>query len=197
MADFETLLSPSNILLYGRVLQDLTFQFAPPPTTIPPETGEGSEAGPPRLGDNNFLQRQLNAADVNFARIYGYSYEGEYYDLAKPAIFLVHGEGTAAGGPFPADAARVARAPADADRTGTAGQTGSFAEDMMVWSYDKADFSIRLDAETGPLEQILLEAELISEEMLASVSGAHARVSGAHARVSGAHARIRGNRGGD
>lgn len=203
MADFETLLSPSNILLYGRVLQDLAFTFVPPPTTIPPDTGAGADGAPPRLGGTNFLQEQLEADDVRLARIYGYSFEGQYYDLPKPAIFLVHGDGTPAEGPYPGSS-RVARAPAHADRTGTAGQTGSFAEDIKVWSYDKGDYSIRLDAETGPLEHILLEAEVASEEMLTSfsgaharVSGAHARISGAHARVSGAHARIRGNRGGD
>jgi hypothetical protein len=141
--------------------------------------------------------------------------------MAKPAIFLVHGPGDdpdpriqAAGPPPPppfANPDRSSTSPHGTDFTGTANQDYSFADDMRVWPYDKDDFSVRLDMETGPFEQILLEAELISEEMQTSfsgaharvsgaharVSGAHARVSGAHARVSGAHARIRGNRGGD
>ena len=35
--------------------------------------------------------------------------------------------------------------------------------DMKVWVYDKGDFSMRLDVETGTFERILLEAELDEE----------------------------------
>jgi hypothetical protein len=34
----------------------------------------------------------------------------------------------------------------------------SDAADVRVWEYDKGDFSIRLDVETGQFEQILLAA---------------------------------------
>jgi hypothetical protein len=198
MANFETLLSPSNILLYGRVLGDVTFNFQAPPVNLPsPDKGEP----PPRLGGNNFLQGQLAApAGVpelapKLARIYGFSYEGHYYDLPKPAIFLVHGDGVDAEGPFPGSSTaqrRVSRAPTNVDRTGTAGQTGSYAEDMKVWSYDKGDFSIRLDVETGPFDQILLDAFLGQDALPSYFGGAQARISGAQARISGAQARISG-----
>jgi hypothetical protein len=199
MADFETLLSPSNILLYGRVLADITFNFQAPPVNVPsPDKGES----PPRLGGNNFLQNQLSPPGVvppglepRLARIYGFSYEGHYYDLPKPAIFLVHGPGLDAEGPFPGSSVaqrRVSRAPTNADRTGTAGQTGSYAEDMKVWSYDKGDFSIRMDVETGPFDQILLDAFLSQDVVQSSFGGAQARISGAQARISGAQARISG-----
>lgn len=213
----ETLLSPSNVLLYGRELKDLKFELWPPTGDIPDDE---SSHPPPRLSANNFLAQQLAAyprdaeRSPRFARIYGFSYEGQYYDLARPTILLVHGPGTDPEAPRPTGerpGRRYSRAPADADRTGVAGMTGSFSEDILVWSYDKADFTIRLDPDSGPLEQILLESELVAEDMQtyysgahtrvsgahARVSGAHARVSGAHARVSGAHARIRRNRGGD
>ena len=191
----ETLLSPSTILLYGRELEDLKLEFTPLPDT--PEK-KNKDSPPPRMSANDFLQDQLGAFEKDskrsprFARIYGYSYEGHYYDLARPTIMLVHGPGTDPEGPRPPAVPRVSRAPADVDRTGVAGMAGSYSEDIQVWSYDKADFSIRLDPDSGPLEQILLETELATEELQASYSGAHARVSGAHARVSGAHARISG-----
>ena len=35
--------------------------------------------------------------------------------------------------------------------------------DMKVWVYDKGDFSMRLDVETGTFEHILLDAELDEE----------------------------------
>ena len=47
------------------------------------------------LGGNQFLRAQLNAPNAGFARIYGFSFEGHYYDLAKPVIMLVHGPGGA------------------------------------------------------------------------------------------------------
>ena len=58
-----------------------------PATTLPPPPP------PPRLGGNNFLQAQLASPGARLARIYAFSYEGHYYDLGTPAIFLVHGPG--------------------------------------------------------------------------------------------------------
>ena len=84
---------------------------------------------PPRRGDNNFLERQLRAEGARLARIYAFSYEGHYYDLPKPALFLVHGPGSDPEAFRPAPDlpnARVDRAPADADRTGIAIQDYSF-----------------------------------------------------------------------
>ena len=202
----ETLLSPSNILLYGRVLQDLKFEFVRPPKTAaaevkPDKKNCESEAvltppdAPPRLGANNFLEDQLAEQPV-VVRVYGYSFEGHYYDMAKPAIFLLHGPGSDPEAFRPGLAtpeARVSRAPADADRTGVAGQDGSFSEDMRVWSYDKGDFSIRMDTESGSFEEILLGSECGGT--LGAYSGMDARIrsSGMDARTrsSGMDARIR------
>jgi hypothetical protein len=47
--------------------------------------------GRDRLGQNNQLERQLSEA--SFARIYGFSYDGAYYELPRPTLFLIHGEG--------------------------------------------------------------------------------------------------------
>ncbi len=197
----ETLLTPSTVLLYGRILADLEFTYknSRPGEGKNPKRGE-KDAPPLRESGNNFLEAQLEHEGARLARIYGFSFEGCYYDLARPAIFLVHGTGDdpeprlkpgAGQSPF-ANSERAATAPHGGDFTGTANQAYSFADDMRVWPYDKDDFSIRLDMETGPFTQILLEAELISEETLSAYSGAHARISGAHARISGAHARISG-----
>jgi hypothetical protein len=159
-----------------------------------------------RRGENRQLADQLEGA--SFARIYGFSYGGVYVDLPRAVLLLVHGDGELV---TETDAVQRARAPREPSLTGFAAADFQFADELMVWSYDKADFTIRMDVETGMFEQLLLDAELVPDDMLTSVSGAHARVSGAHARVSGAHARvsgaharvsgaharIRGNRGGD
>ncbi len=173
----ERLLSPSRVLLYGRVVADLHIGPPPPP---PPELV-------PASGANTFLNNQLAAAGAQFARIYGFAYEGHYYDLARPALFLVHGAGQAAerpvlgppgagGGAGPPT--RAARGADETDRTGVAATPRSFSEDMMVWAYDKGDFSIRMDVETGTFEDILLETELSPERSKITFAGKNVRLRG-------------------
>jgi hypothetical protein len=193
----EDLRTPTNIKLYGRVMTDLTITAHPSPA--------------PGSGSNKFLAEQLAGAGANapaLARIYGFSYEGHYYDLPKPAVFLVHGPGAPASQDAPqfenkdklgkptGKSGRGAVAPGKADESGVAAKSWDFSEDMMFWEYDKGDFSIRFDIETGPFEQILLDAA-ISTEKRQYYSGADFRVAGADFRVAGADFRIRRNRGGD
>lgn len=199
----ETLLSHSNIWLYGRVMADLN--LVPPHDPFIPDLNDidgGDDEG--RGSANTFVENQLLAAGANFARIYGISYEGTYFDLPWPMIFLVHGAGaeaetTPGGGP-----SRFSRAPDNPDRSGQGAQDFSFADGLRVWSYDRADYSIRLDVESGTFEELLIG--LISDGDIGPVSGARvrgARVQGARvsgARVSGARvrgARLRGPKGGD
>ena len=203
MANQETLLSPSNVLLYGRIVKDL--RLVPPVEQASKDGGKAAkertkDAGepplePPRLGANKFLEHQLQAKDAKLARIYGFSYDGHYYDLTSPTIFLVHGDGVDPQVPRPAPPReRVSRAPANADLTGVAGMTGTFSEDMKVWAYDKGDFTIRMDIATGPFEEMLLEAELVAEDMQAHYSGQRVRASGQRVRASGQRVRASGQR---
>jgi hypothetical protein len=213
----ETLLSPSNVLLFGRVVTDLRVdqQVHPGPGPVPVPAGATGRvpAGGPgapapiyrhtpftqeRVGPNRDLENQLADAGACFARIYGFSYEGTYYDLARPALFLVHGTGVPVTEAFPGVGAPArARAPGEPSLTGLAAADFQFVDDLMVWSYDKFDYTIRLDVETGMYEDVLLGTSLGSGGPGASgarVSGARvsgARVSGA--RVSGA--RLSGGRG--
>jgi hypothetical protein len=172
----ERLLFPSRVLLYGRAVVDL--QIA---------AQVGIPEGVPLRGANLFLQQQLAAAGARIARIYGFSYEGHYYDLAKPALFVVHGPGEAAERPVPGPTgpegqagppSRVARAPDETDRTGVAATPRSFSEDMMVWAYDKGDFTIRMDVESGTFDQILLETELSTDRVRMTFAGQTARLRG-------------------
>ena|SRR5215831_16954162 len=174
----ETLQSPSCILLYGRLVTDLNVApnavaaANPPPGPPPPPV----PVQPPHLGANASLQQQLAEPGATIARIYGFSYEGHYYDLSRPALFLVHGPGDPAGRMLPGAAAGAATAPEEADRLGVAATMRSFPPDMMVWAYDKGDFSIRMDVRTGPLDQILLEAEVSTDALRTSFSGMKARM---------------------
>jgi hypothetical protein len=165
----ESILSSSLIKLYGRTITEI--QLNP--------GGGGIGAGLQNLGANRFLRAQLTAANANLARIYGFSFEGHYYDLPRPVIMLVHGAGVAVN------------APPTIDDTNEAGRDWEFAVGLNYWEYDKDDFSLRLDVESGPLTQILLDATL-GADPLGSYAGASARLSGASARVSGASARLSG-----
>lgn len=197
----ETLLSPSNVVLFGRIVEDLDVVVPNRPPPAPPPPGPDPRHGPfamDRTGPNRFLETQLADPNVAFARIYGFSYEGRYYDLPWPTLFLVHGPGV------PAEtvpgAGRVSRAPEEPDHTGMAAQDFSLADNLMAWSYDRADLSIRMDVDSGSFEQILLDL-ILGGGGGPSVSGVRARgpsVSGVRVRgVRVAGVRARGGRDGD
>ena len=114
-----------------------------------------------RAGANRLLERQL-ADDAGFARIYGFSFEGTYYDLPRPVLFLVHGDGELvsleeSGEPGTANARPRSGSPSF---TGLSAADFDFADELRVWSYDKADYTIRMDVETGMFEDVLLAAML-------------------------------------
>lgn len=190
----ETLLDPSGVRLFGREMSDLVLK-----KSSSAEAAAGD--APARPSANSFLKQQLTAEGATLARIYGFSYEGFYYELSQPAIFLVHGPGTPVESPEPGSglpSSRVARSAPSVSHTGVAARDMVFADDIHFWAYDQGDFSLRLDMETGPLKDILLDMELRPERPTSSYSGSHARIySGSHARIySGSHARVGGGRRG-
>ena len=186
----ETLLSFSEVLIFGRVIEDLAYV---------PKKKRGQ-------GNNKHLNEQFEKDKDNdepkFAKIYGFAYEGTYYDLPEPAIFLVHGDGeNATEGDKPGSLA--ARAPNEPSKSGVAAADYQLANDIRFWSYDKADQTMRMDVLTGRFEQVLLDLYFGFDSPAvggakvagAKVSGAKvsgAKVSGAKvsgAKVSGAKAR--------
>jgi hypothetical protein len=91
------------------------------------------------------------------ARIYGFTFEGTYYGLPRPSIFLVHGGGNQIGNW--ANNSTL-------EQSGVMGREWDFSNPdlfnnpLVYWEYEKSDFSIRFDTEAGPFEQILLVAML-------------------------------------
>jgi hypothetical protein len=143
------LLEHSKILVYGRVVAGITLDAA-------------------AVGDDqtsiysNILRS--NVADKKLATVFGFEFEGHYYDLPKPVILLVHGE---------------PKSPKNAGAT--VESDPKLMDDVNVWSYDKADFSVRFDVSSGSLEDILLE-KAVSDSGVAAQTSAK-RVSGK--RMSG------------
>ena len=91
----------------------------------------------------------------------------------------MHGDGDAAG--------------TGVDARGVAASASEFSSDIRVWAYDKGDFSIRMDVETGALEQILLEAGMKADVTLGGSrltlggSRLHLRSPGTHGPGRGGH----------
>ncbi|MCY6382849.1 pentapeptide repeat-containing protein [Hoeflea prorocentri] len=192
----ETLLSASNIVLFGREVEDINI-VAP----------RGNKAHSPSKatakGSSSGIQQQLMREEMadaiagsgkklaRFARIYGFSYEGAYFEVGVPVLFLVHGEG---------------KHPSEIKVPGPDNDDKNFYDDLRAWSYDRGDDTMRLDIDSGSFADLLLSTigEGGAAVSGARVSGARvsgARVSGARvsgARVSGARvsgARISGARG--
>jgi len=179
----ETLLSFSEVLLFGRLVEDLKIKKV---------NRKGRRSG------NGFLARQLaDKKDPRFARIYGFAYEGTFFQLPEPVILLVHGKGRDAF----TDCGGLSTAPLDPSKSGVAAADFQMSADVMYWEYDKADFTIRMDLMTGMFEQVLLDVYSDAGPAIsgAKVSGAKvsgAKVSGAKvsgAKVSGAKARGSGD----
>jgi hypothetical protein len=160
----ESLLNFSGILLFGRPLDELAL--------VNPDPCNPDPSVPGRMGANSFLEKQLRDPKSKFARIYGFSYEGSYFDLHRPAVFLVHGDGMEVE-ELPSlvkPGRRYSRAPDTPDKTGMASYEGGFAQDIRVWSYDRADFTLRLDIESGSFDEMLLSYE--TDDDWAHYSGA-------------------------
>jgi hypothetical protein len=148
-------------------------------TTIGPGLTFGISAIPSQPVAGAAITATLSNS-VGFARIYAFSFEGALYTLPRPSIFLVHGIG------FPVDIPATGNNRTSLDQSGVIAREWEFAaavgRDLRYWEYEKGDFSLRLDPEAGPFEQILLPLVLRSGADRSDRSGAG--VSGAG--VSGA-----------
>ena len=202
----ESVLHTSNMFLFGIVVDDIKISDA--------ATKGKVKKLPGRNGVNNQLGEQFYNEDSKFARIYAFSFEGAFCELPCPALFLVHGEGEEVS-PDNKPGNLAARAPNSPLITGLSAADFQFADDVRFWSYDKDDYSIRMDVETGMFEQLLLDAAfggdgfggMAGANMRgANVRGANVRganVRGANVRganVRGANVRganVRGGGGGD
>jgi hypothetical protein len=116
------------------------------------------------------------------ARIYAFSFEGAYYGVPRPPIFLVHGGG------IPVDSS--SNTWSKFESSGVMAREWDFSSqdgnDLRYWEYEKGDFSIRLDFEAGPFEQILLAAALRAGADMADRASPRSGASLAGASLAGA-----------
>lgn len=158
----ESLYTSATIVLFGREVNDLAVVSADRPDQV------------------------LSKTEGQFARIYGFSYDGAYFEIPTPVLFMVKGKG---------------KSPDEVPVPGPNPRDKKFYADLRAWDVKQSEDTVRLDVDQGKFEDVLLA---MSADGASGVSGARvsgARVSGARvagARVSGARisgARISGARG--
>ncbi len=135
----ETLLASSQIRLFGRIFRGLKLDDAGLAAIKP---------GANSANANPLTDKLDKAKDPQLARIYGFSFEGSYYKLQAPYVFLVHGPGI------------DIKEPTSLKDIGIEMKDEQFTEGVKMWSYDKVDFSVRIDVVSGWLEEILLDAAI-------------------------------------
>lgn len=143
----ETLLNGSKIWLFGRTISDL-------------HLGDGGSAAPSATSaaaQNSEVDKGAGASEgpEKLARIYAFGFEGHLVQLARPAIFRVHGDG---------DPDAVAKA-------GLATDGLVPPKDWSGWQYDRADMTLRLDMMTGTFDSVLIDYELGTDGLQGYVRG--------------------------
>ena len=151
MSHNDSILSPSQIKMFGVLFGGLTLN-PPSSAEVDPNRGDGDggtrrrKAAPDPTFD--LLTNQLLRDDVNLARIYSFTYEGEYVALPRPTVYLVHGKGR----PVDVETSHELK------RSGVIARDWAFEEDALYWEYDRVNYSLRCDIVTGTLDDILVAA---------------------------------------
>jgi len=129
----ETLLSISEVHLYGEKVTDMTYND---PTK--------KDKGGKDVIDPKTKKPELLRPIKCFVRVFGFGFEDDYYVLDAPIIMLLErdSETKLADLHTPEDVVKA------------------FPTHIKAWTIDKLDKSVRLDELTGTIEQILLEVEL-------------------------------------
>jgi hypothetical protein len=134
---------PTRIVLFGKPFPGLQ--------AVAPKSAAGASAFQQALAKAAAAaaaaaapKQKGGAAGCSVARIFSFAYEGRYYKLPWPMLFLVGGVGVAPG-----------KTPSAAV-TGIEGQDWTFSVDILAWSVDRYDIAICLDMLVGRYEDLLL-----------------------------------------
>jgi len=150
----ESLRSEALIYLFGRAFTELTLVKQPAA-----QGGQAAQAAPATPG----LRSIIDDANTSLARIYSFSFQGQYFELASPALFIVRDQGkdVLPNGPLKG---RV-------EDTGLASLPPHFATDLKYWTHERGDLTVRLDITAGAFSRVLLEYELADDGMQTFVRG--------------------------
>jgi hypothetical protein len=162
---------------------------APPAAPPPPDPGDDPIAlqqqidrltrrlralGPPRGPDDDpgdDPDRQPQDGIARLARIYGFSYLGNYYKIANPPVLRVFGQGFHV---------RPGLAPENhMDILGVEFKDEDFVRGIRMWAVDQLDVVVRIDITIGWLRELLLDNDMSPEtNVTGNGSGGRADVVG-------------------
>lgn len=196
-SSFETFLEPTRIFLFGKPFSTLKYDPVPmsggvdataratsttrefKDFTVTESAQAALKADKPTEAELPMppgpVERALREVEEEgiFARIYGFSFEGHYYKMPRPVLFLVQGEGHSRK---PEEVVTNGVRDFATSFTGIEGKDWQFGSDILVWVVDKQDIAVCLDLEIGRYEQVLLESLVAAQEDGASV-GSNSGVS--------------------
>jgi hypothetical protein len=193
---FEDLYEPTKIYLFGKRFQSLELRvgdllktdFRGDAKEKDEDYGEGNQFMPPPTLERTLRQKRAATKKVSgkdkenlrepdqppaLARIYSFSYEGHYYKMPRPLVYMVWGDGEDPD----TQKGKSGSASFQVRDTGLASKGFKFARDIRVWKMDRLDISIVIDLEVGKLENILLEPVFVALEQEASSSGGGSRMA--------------------
>ncbi len=122
----ETLLACSTVRLFGRPFEGLVLH-------------------PAKLGRQIATERK-----PGLARIYGFSWQGNYFKLSAPAVYLVYG---------PGKVVEPGTDRAEIGATGVEFKDEFFSVGVLMWAAYDVDFAVRIDITAGWLSEILIAPE--------------------------------------
>jgi len=165
-------------------------QVAAPPQPAPPQAPDPDADPDPNVD----AEEPEQDGRARLARIYGFSYLGNYFKIANPPVLRVYGQG------FPV---RSGLDPENRmDILGVEFKDEDFVRGIRMWPSDHLDVTVRIDITIGWLREILLDPDMSADTNVTSnVGGSRADVvgrdSGAVGRDSGAVGRDSGAVGRD
>jgi hypothetical protein len=116
--------------------------------------GAVAAAGPAAEDDQDHIpgDDQPQDGQPRLARIYGFSYLGNYYKLANPPVLRVFGQGFHV---------RAGLAPENhMDILGVEFKDQDFVRGIRMWAMDQLDVVVRIDVTIGWLRELLLDNDM-------------------------------------
>ena len=170
-ASGEDLLEPTRVRVYGRIFEALEVK-----------KNKISTAGGSGLLRQALERLAKDESDPKIARIYAFSYGGDYYKLARPCLLIVEGPGkTNLEGNVIADRRS---APSTIDDWGVESKFERFADDVRAWDLDREDLTMRFDVDGGFVRDILISPSGAEDVDLVARSSLVGRASSFVARSS-------------
>jgi hypothetical protein len=137
-------------------VDDLLKAAAQPLAPAQPQAAAQPQAGDPDddPGDDPDEKKPQDSV-ARLARIYGFSYLGNYYKIANPPVLRVYGQGFRV---------RPGLSPENRmDILGVEFKDEDFVRGIRMWPMDQLDVVVRIDITIGWLREILLDTDMSAD----------------------------------